>query len=475
MLATDTTETVDRSETIPQTDSLTLLVVDDESAIRESCREVAESLGFATYAAKSPDEVIHILDTAGIDVVLLDLRPPGSHGIDVLREIKRRRPEAVVVIMTGFATVHSAVQAMKAGAYDYISKPFTFDELRLVLDRVSAQLKLAAENRMLRDAMKSKRGFGSLVGRAPEMEKLYRIIAKAANSSHPVLILGESGTGKELVARSVHFGGPYRDRPFIPVDCGSLVPTLIESELFGYVRGAFTGAVRAKDGLLATADGGTIFLDEIGELPIDLQSKLLRAIQEKEIRPVGSNRAIPVNVRILAATNRDLEAAVQQGTFRRDLFFRLNVLTLRIPPLRERKQDIPLLAGHVLERVARTTGVHRTISEDALRRMLDYEWPGNVRELENCLERACALSSSATLQIGDLPTALRNLANEDYPILESSDSRGILPLAEMEKRAITQAIEQLHGDKLEAARRLGIGKTTLYRKLKEYGAISQRA
>jgi DNA-binding NtrC family response regulator len=472
VLATETTDIVEHLETTPQTDSLNLLVVDNESAVRESCREVAESLGFATYAAKSSDEVIHILDTAGIDVVLLDLRTSGSNGIDVLREIKRRRPEAVVVIMTGFATVHSAVQAMKAGAYDYISKPFTFDELRLVLDRVTAQLKLAAENRMLRDAMKSKRGFGSLVGRAPEMEKLYRIIAKAANSSHPVLILGESGTGKELVARSVHFGGSYRDRPFIPVDCGSLVPTLIESELFGYVRGAFTGAVRAKDGLLATADGGTIFLDEVGELPIDLQSKLLRAIQEKEIRPVGGTRTIPVNVRILAATNRDLESAVQQGTFRRDLFFRLNVLTLRIPPLRERKQDIPLLAAHVLERVARTTGVHRTISDDALRRMLDYEWPGNVRELENCLERACALSSSATLQIGDLPTALRNLGSEAYPTLESPESRGILSLAEMEKRAITQAIEQLHGDKLEAARRLGIGKTTLYRKLKEYGALS---
>ena len=471
MLATETTETIERVENTPQSDSLNLLVVDDESAVRESCREVAESLGFVTYAAKTSDEIIHTLDTAAIDVVLLDLRTPAGNGIDVLREIKHRRPEAVVVIMTGFATVHSAVQAMKAGAYDYVSKPFTFDELRMVLDRVSAQLKLAVENRMLRDAMKSKHGFGSLIGRAPEMEKLYRIIAKASNSSHPVLILGESGTGKELVARSIHFGGTYRDRPFIPVDCGALVPTLIESELFGYVRGAFTGAMRAKDGLLATAEGGTIFLDEVGELPVDLQSKLLRAIQEKEIRPVGGNRAIPINVRILAATNRDLESAVQQGTFRRDLFFRLNVLTLRIPPLRERKQDIPLLAGHVLERVARTTGVYRTISDEALRRMLDYEWPGNVRELENCLERACALSSSATLQIGDLPTGLRNLATEAYPTLESTQSGGILTLAEMEKRAITQAIEQLHGDKLEAARRLGIGKTTLYRKLKEYGAI----
>jgi two-component system response regulator HydG len=471
MLATDTKEIDKRFEAAPQSELLNLLVVDGENAIRESCRDVAESLGFATHVAQSPDEVIHTLDTASIDVVLLDMRIPGGSGIDLLRTIKRRRPEAVVVMMTGYATVHSAVQAMKAGAYDYISKPFTFDELRLVLDRVTAHLKLAVENRMLHDAMKAKHGFGSLIGRAPEMERLYRIISKAASSSHPVLILGESGTGKELVARSIHFGGSYRDRPFIPVDCGALVPTLIESELFGYVRGAFTGAVRAKDGLLATAEGGTIFLDEVGELPIDLQSKLLRAIQEKEIRPVGSNRAVPVNVRILAATNRDLESAVQQGTFRRDLFFRLNVLTLRIPPLRERKQDIPLLAGHFLERVTRTTGVHRTISDEALRRMLDYDWPGNVRELENCLERACALSSSATLQIGDLPTSLRNLANEDYPVLDPTSAQGVMPLSEVEKHAILQAIEQMHGDKLEAARRLGIGKTTLYRKLKEYGAM----
>jgi two-component system response regulator HydG len=466
------TETIETRETHRETNPLNLLVVDDESAIREACREVAETLGFATYVADSPQEAVRILDSANIDVILLDLRMPGTNGIDVMRDVKRHHPETVVVIMTGYASVHSAVQAMKAGAYDYISKPFTFEELRLVLDRVTAHLKLATENRMLRDSLKARHGFASLVGRAPEMEKLYRIIAKAANSAHPVLILGESGTGKELVARSIHFSGPYRDRPFIPVDCGSIVPTLIESELFGYVRGAFTGALRAKDGLLATADGGTVFLDEVGELPVDLQSKLLRAIQEKEIRPVGSNRAIPINVRILAATNRDLEAAVQQGTFRRDLYFRLNVLTLRIPPLRERKQDVPLLAGHVLERVARTTGVHRTISDEALRRMLDYDWPGNVRELENCLERACALSSSATLQICDLPTTLRNFENPQVPDCEGRHGYSIIPLSELEKRAIIQAIEQLHGDKLEAARQLGIGKTTLYRKLKEYGALT---
>jgi two-component system response regulator HydG len=322
--------------------------------------------------------------------------------------------------------------------------------------------------------VKSKEGFGSIIGRAPEMEKLYRIITKAAHSTHPVLILGESGTGKELVARSIHFSGPYRENPFVAVDCGSLVPSLIESELFGYVKGAFTGANKSKEGLLATAEGGTIFLDEIGELPVDLQSKLLRALQEKEIRPVGGTRPIPINVRILAATNRDLEQAVATGNFRRDLYFRLNVLSLRIPPLRQRKQDIPLLVGHFLERLARSTGVQRNISDEALKLMLTYEWPGNIRELENCIERACALTSGPTIHLGDLPTSIQTWRQQTQAAAEAVAApaiRSIMPICEMEKQAILGAIEQLHGDKLEAARLLGIGKTTLYRKLKEYGAL----
>ncbi len=454
------------------TNLLSLLIVDDERSVRESCRDVAQTLGFTTRIADSPEHCYRILDTTSVDVVLLDLRLPGTNGMEVLREIKRRRPDTVVVIMTGFATVQSAVQAMKTGAYEYITKPFTFDELRLILDRVTAHLQMATENRLLREQVKSRHRFGAMVGQAPEMDRLYRIIAKASSSTHPVLILGESGTGKELVARSIHYSGPLRDRPFIPVDCGSLVPSLIESELFGYVKGAFTGAVRSKDGLMAAAEGGTVFLDEVGELPVDLQAKLLRALQEKEIRPVGGTRAFPINVRILAATNRDLEAAVQQGTFRRDLYFRLNVLTLRVPPLRERKQDIPLLAGHILERVARTTGVQRNISDDALKLMLNYDWPGNVRELENCLERACALTTGPTMHIADLPTALQNFQAQTQEVPVTSESETVAPLAEIEKRAILQAIVLLNGDKLEAAKQLGIGKTTLYRKLKEYGSIA---
>jgi two-component system response regulator HydG len=447
---------------------LNLVIVDEERAIREACRDVAQSLGFTTFVADSSEQAYRIMETHSVDVVLLDLKLPGVGGVEVLHQIKQRRPDAVVIMVTGYGTVQSAVQAMKNGAYDYFTKPFSLDELKLLLDRVAAHLKLKTENRTLREKIKSKQGFGSIVGRAPEMEKLYRIIAKAAQSTHPVLILGESGTGKELVARSIHFSGPFKDKPFIPVDCGSLVPTLIESELFGYVRGAFTGAAHAKDGLLAIAQGGTVFLDEVGELPVDLQAKLLRAIQEKEIRPVGSVKHVPINVRILAATNRDLEQAVAQGTFRRDLYFRLNVLSLRIPPLRERRQDIPLLAETFLERLNRDSDQQRTLSDDAVKVLLAYDWPGNVRELENCLERACAFTTGPLIRAADLPPALSSV--DVRASIGEDGTAKIIPMAELERQTILKAIEQLNGDKLLAARLLGIGKTTLYRKLKEYAS-----
>ena len=445
---------------------LNLLIVDDERAIREACREVAQSLGYNSFVADSAEHAYRILESQNIDAILLDLKLPGAGGLEALHQIKQQRPDAVVVVVTGYGTVQSAVHAMKNGAYDYVTKPFSMDELKLLLERVSNHLKLKTENRLLREKIKSKQGFGSIVGRAPEMDKLYRIIAKAAHSSHPVLIFGESGTGKEMVARAIHFSGPYRDKPFIPVDCGSLVPTLIESELFGYVKGAFTGAMQSKEGLLAIAEGGTVFLDEVGELPVDLQAKLLRAIQEKEIRPVRSTKRIAINVRILAATNRDLEQSVAQGSFRRDLYFRLNVLSLRIPPLRERRQDIPLLVAHFLERITRSTGQEHTLSDDALKAMLAFDWPGNVRELENSLERACALNTGPLIHLTDLPGSISGARSQAAAVNEGSAK--ILPMADLEKQTILNTIAQLNGDKLLAARLLGIGKTTLYRKLKEY-------
>jgi two-component system response regulator HydG len=308
------------------------------------------------------------------------------------------------------------------------------------------------------------------------MEKLYRILSKVAQTNHPVLILGESGTGKELVARTIHAHGPNAQKPFLPVDCGSLVPTLIESELFGYVKGAFTGANRSKDGLLVSAEGGTVFLDEIGELSLDLQAKLLRALQEREVRPVGATHRVAIKARIVAATNRDLGSMVERGAFRKDLFYRLNVVNLRLPSLRDRKEDIPLLAAHFLERISREHGAKFTLSDDSLRIMMQYDWPGNVRELEHAMERACALCSGPILTPGDLPTQLqqqelraRCAAIVPEENQTETDGPAVTPLADLERDAILSAIRVLHGDKLQAARLLGIGKTTLYRKLKEYG------
>ncbi len=305
-----------------------------------------------------------------------------------------------------------------------------------------------------------------LLGQSAPMCELSELIRRVAQGNYPVLIQGESGTGKELVARSIHRSGPRSDRPFLAVDCGTLVPTLIESELFGYVRGAFTGAEQAKQGLLDAAQGGTVFLDEIAELPVDLQAKLLRALQEKEIRPVGSTRGLKIDLRILAATNRDLEAAVEQRSFRKDLYYRLNVVTLRLPALRERKGDIPLLVNHFLEKFRPPGRPCPTLSEEAMTRLMAYDWPGNVRELENCIERAVALASGPALGKGDISVGLRKAHERFVPELSAEE---VVPLLEVEKIAILRAIVKARGDKLLAARLLGIGKTTLYRKLKEYG------
>jgi two-component system response regulator HydG len=455
---------------------LRLLVVDDEPAIRSACREVAQGLGYRVDMAESVVDARRMISERRTDLILLDLRMPGISGMTLLQEIRAQHPEIAIVVMTAFASVPSAVEAMRIGAVDYLTKPFALTDLVHVLERAMERRQVTTELRNLREKLKSAQGLGNLIGRSPEMEKLYRIIGKVAQSNHPVLILGESGTGKEVAARAIHTTGPSTSKPFIAVDCGSLVPTLIESELFGYVKGAFPGATRAKDGLLATAEGGTIFLDEIGELTLDLQSKLLRALQDKEIMPMGGTTKVPMRARILAATNRDMVQMVEQGRFRKDLYFRLNVVNLRIPPLRERTADIPALVAHFLEKTQRETGVDYTLSDDSLRLLTTYEWPGNVRELENALERACALSSGPVLHLGDMPTQLQDHHRQTQApsmvlgeITAKSDGPGIQTIAELEKQAILETIQRLKGDKLLAAKLLGIGKTTLYRKLKEYG------
>ncbi|MHB1935630.1 MAG: sigma-54-dependent transcriptional regulator [Acidobacteriaceae bacterium] len=451
-----------------------VLVVDDDTAIRTAVSDIARNHGFAVSSVEDIHAARAALKAHMADIVLLDLKLPGGSGLPLVEEIRTLYPETVVVVMTAYATVSSAVEAMRTGASEYLTKPFTMDELSDVLERASERRYFDTKRRKLREKLRTF-GFGTLIGRSPEMERVYRILSKVAHTTHPVLILGESGTGKEIVARTIHYNGPNATLPFIPVDCGSLVPTLIESELFGYVKGAFTGASRSKEGLLATAEGGTVFLDEIDELPLDLQAKLLRALQEKEIRPIGSNQRVPIRVRILAATNRDLVAMVEQGKFRKNLFFRLNVVNVKVPSLRERRSDILLLAAHFLERHGRETGVVYTLSDDVLRVLGSYDWPGNVRELENTIERACALSSGPVLHLGDMPTQLQEYRMQWQATAEPSPEEsvnidaGILTIAEMEKQAILNTLRQLHGDKLTAARLLGIGKTTLYRKLKGYG------
>jgi DNA-binding NtrC family response regulator len=464
---------------------LHVLVVDDDEAVRKACCQIAAGMGFAVVGADSATAARAILKHQRIDLLLLDLKLPGGGGLPLLEQVKTLHPDTAVIVMTAFATVSSAVEAMRIGAGDYLTKPFALEELTTVLERAAHLHTIDVQSRLLRERLRTQQGMGGLVGHSPEMEKLYRILSKVAYSTHPVLILGESGTGKELVARSIHFNGPNSAKPFVPVDCGSLVPTLIESELFGHVKGAFTGADRTKEGLLSSADGGTVFLDEIGELPLDLQAKLLRALQEKEVRPVGATQSKPISARVLAATNRDLAAMVEQGRFRKDLYFRLNVVNLRIPPLRDRRGDIATLAMHFLEQRQKESGVERSFSDELLRVMGEYDWPGNVRELENAIERACALSSGPVLHMGDLPTQLQDFRMQRGPVIPADDGDeigldramrgeteskgGIVSIAEMEKKAILGTIRQLKGDKLMAAKLLGIGKTTLYRKLKEYG------
>jgi DNA-binding NtrC family response regulator len=454
-----TEQAAGRRETVP----MNILIVDDEHAVRETCATVAEQCGMKAIGVSTAEQALEVLEHSPVDILLTDLKLPQANGVELLKLVHDRHPEVTVVVLTQYGTIESAVEVTRMGAIDYVTKPFRIEELRSRLERVAHAVELQHENRLLREQLRTRPGFGGLIGVSMKMQRVYKMMEKVSQHEYPVLILGESGTGKELVARSIHFSGPRRERPFAPVDCSALVPTLIESELFGYVRGAFTGAVQAKQGLLEAAQGGTLFLDEIGDMPVDLQAKLLRALQEREVKPVGSTERRPINVRIIAATNRDLESAIRSGTFRQDLYFRLNVVQVKLPPLRDRKSDIPLLVTAFLEKFSDPRGPVRTISEDAMRRLIAYDWPGNVRELENAIERAVALGSGPILHVGDLPSNLQ------YPTSELAPEKDeILPLEELERRAILRTLRETGGDKLSAARMLGIGKTTLYRKLKQY-------
>ena len=450
--------------------TLSLLIVDDEVVTRALCAEVAAQAGLEVRSSETTEQALEIMEQYPVDIVVTDLKVPQLGGIGLLKRLRANFPQIAVVVLTQYGTIETAVEATRLGALDYVTKPFHVEDFRSKIDRVVRTIELDQENRVLREQLRSRPGFGGLIGVAPKMQRVYKLIEKVAQHNYPVLILGESGTGKELVARSIHFSGPRRARPFVPVDCSALAPTLIESELFGHVKGAFTGAQHSKQGLLEAAGDGTLFLDEIGDLPVDLQAKLLRALQEREIRPLGGTDRVAIRARVMAATNRDLDTLVRAGTFRQDLFFRLNVVQIKLPPLRERKSDIPVLVSAFLEKFSDAKAPVRSISEDAMRRLMAYDWPGNVRELENAVERAVALGSGPILHVGDLPSNLQYAQTERY-----AEQNELVPLEELERRAIFHALRETSGDKLAAARLLGIGKTTLYRKLKQYEAVPPQA
>jgi len=445
-----------------------LLIVDDEQSIRRLCMTVGESLGFACREADSGESALAVLEEGPAHMVLTDMVMPRMSGLHFLETAKKLYPRTEIAVMTGHGSIETAVQAMKLGAYDYITKPFSpLEELRLFLRRMAEKVYLVEENQFLRQRTKAETELHGIVGSSAKIQEVLRVISRLKDTRTPVLIAGESGTGKELVARAIHFRGPFATRPFVAVDCGSLVPTLIESELFGYEKGAFTGAIKSKHGLFEAADGGTIFLDEVGELPLELQAKLLRVLQEKEVRPVGGNESVKVDVRVVAATNRDLEVAYRNGTFRKDLYFRLNVVTVHLPALRARRSDIPMLVHWFLDQFA--PGEPIQITSAAMKCLLQYDWPGNVRELENCIERATALGDRHSIDVSDLPPVIvegsvvgEPLAVMSLPALTTTD------LEDIERATIQRVFEQVKGDKVMAGKMLGISRATLYRKLKRY-------
>ena len=444
-----------------------LLVVDDEQSIRRLCMTIGTSLGFACAEAESAEAAVTRLDAEAPDLVLTDLKLPSQSGVELLRQIKALLPRTEVAIMTGHGSIESAVDAMKLGAYDYIEKPFRVEKLRLLLQRMAEKIRLITENEFLRERVSTEENLDGIIGTSANIQDVLRMISRLKDTRTPVLISGESGTGKELAARAIHFRGSMARTPFVAVDCGSLVPTLMESELFGYEKGAFTGASRSKAGLFQSANGGTIFLDEIGELPLEMQAKLLRVLQEKEVRPVGSNEKVNIDVRVIAATNRDLEAAYRNGTFRKDLYFRLNVVTVHLPALRDRRSDIPMLVHHFLDRYAR--GENLQVTAAAMKSLLQYDWPGNIRELENCVARAVTLGDRRIMDVGDLPPAIRTDQASSVPAYpQDTASLSTTALAEMERMTILRVFEQANGDKALAGKMLGISRATLYRKLKRY-------
>lgn len=448
----------------------TILIADDEPEIRNSLSEVLQEEGYICYTAGDGEEALNMIMDQDVDVLISDIKMPVIDGMKLLEKTLQRSPQTLVVLITAYASVETAVQALRMGASDYLLKPLDFDEVILRLKHLMQRKALALENQYLREQIGREYNFYDIIGESEAMRGVFDLIRKVSDTNTNVLITGRSGTGKELVARAVHVNSNRADKRFIPVNCGAIPENLFESELFGYRKGAFSGAVNNHDGVFKEASGGTVFLDEIGEIPEHIQVKLLRAIQEKEIQPLGSSTAVKVDVRIVAATNRNLEEEVEKGNFREDLFYRLNIIEIKLPELSERKEDIPLLARHFLNKYNRE--FHRRIKgidSDAVKALMQYEWKGQVRELENVIERSVLLCEGDYISKSDLPVSFQNRnhsnsVNGDLFEIEDLDES----LGEFEKRHITHILSMLNGNRAEAARRLGIDPSTLYRKMEKY-------
>ncbi len=441
-----------------------ILIAEDEDLMRNILTTLLSRAGYETFAASNGEDALRIFQTEEIDLLLTDIRMPEMDGLELLDRVRDLDQEVMVIMTTAYGSVESAVEAMRKGAYDYITKPFINDDIKLTVQNALNQRALFRENRYLKRALKEKYRFERIIGTSEAMQQVYDLMEKVCRATINILITGETGTGKELVAQAVHYNSDRAEKPFLAVNCGALAENLLESELFGHVKGAFTGAIASKVGYFQRADGGTLLLDEIGEVSPALQVKLLRAVQEREVVPVGSTEPVRLDVRLICATNRDLEAEVAGGRFREDLFYRVNVMQIGMPALRERRDDIPLLARHFLTAHAEGAGASNpVVSREAMTCLINYDWPENVRELENVVERAVLLAEGEAIVAEHLPEKVR-----EAPIgIEDPEGRE-MTLAELEKRHILKVMDQMGGNKSEAARILGINLATLYRKLDRY-------
>ncbi len=454
-----------------------ILVVDDEESIREFFEIMLRREGYEVVTAGNGKQALDLLKSQGMDLVISDIQMPEMSGMELLTKVKDIDPETVVVMITAFGSTETAVEAMKLGAYDYIQKPFKIDEVKIIIRQALEKRTLKLENVQLKKELGTKYAFDNIIGGAPPMLRIYEMVKRVANTKSSVLITGESGTGKELIARAIHYNGPLKDKPFVTVNCGAIPENLMESEMFGHKKGSFTGAIADKKGLFEVANAGTIFLDELGELPLSMQVKLLRVIQEGTFKRVGATDDINVDVRVISATNKNLDTEVKTGRFREDLFYRMNVIQIHCPPLRERKEDIPMLASHFLDKFSKALGIHvKKVSDAAMDVIKRYHYPGNVRELENIVERTVALEPGQTILPESLP---RHLLETHQPAgqldankIEIDDQKGIdleKLVADFERTLLTKALQQTGGVKKKAAKLLSISFRSMRYRVDKYG------